>query len=85
MPEVDRPVHLRDVPDAHAAGPVHLAGVGLLLADEDLQERGLAAPVRADETYAGPFGDLKGDVGEQIEVPVGDGEFRGCEERHGVS
>ena len=56
---------LGQVADAQALRAVHLALVGLLHADEDLDQRGLAEPVAADERLAATREEAQGHVAEQ--------------------
>jgi hypothetical protein len=55
--------------DAHAAPPAHRPGVGLALAGQDAQQRGLALPVQPDDAHAVAVGDRDGAVGEERPLP----------------
>ena len=56
---------LREVAHDHVAGAGDRAGVGVGVADEDLDERGLAGPVAADERDAATRTELQGHVLEE--------------------
>ncbi len=62
---------LGQVADAEVLGPVDLADVRLLLAQEHLDEGGLTGPVTADEGDAPAGADLQADVAEQGPRAVG--------------
>ncbi len=65
---------LGQVADPAALGDVHLTGVGALQADDDLQDRGLAHAVAADERDPSSRHQPERDVGEEGAAAVGLGE-----------
>ncbi len=62
---------LREIADALVLGHVHLARIGLLDAEQDLDERRLAGSVPADERHSTPVGEPQRDVAEQHPTSVG--------------
>ena len=74
---------LGEVSDAQFAAEGDVAGVGLGLAGEDLEEGGLSATVPAHHAYFFACFDGKGDAVEKVLVAVGKGEFVSGKE-HGL-
>jgi len=61
----------------------HRTSIGRQLPAQDLEERGLAGPVSADDGHALPRLDLECDIVEQRQVTVGVMEVIDRDERHG--
>ena len=74
---------LRKEAEVRAAFPFDEAFVGLVLAEDDVEEGGLAGPVGADEAEAVRPGDVQRDLREQGAGSVGLGNIGNREHRSG--